>query len=54
MYTIPYLGVWICKTKSMQKYIDIYNVGNEKLDDDFDLHEYVMNMREIRKNRLWI
>ena len=33
----------------MKDYIEIYEKGQEKLKKDFDMYEYVNNMRSIKK-----
>ena len=42
-----------CKTKKMKKQIEIYKKGAEKIENDFDMFNYIQNMRDLRELKAW-
>jgi len=38
----------------MKKYIEVYDKGALKIEDDYDMLNYVKNMRDLKKMKTWI
>ena len=37
----------------MKKYVELYEKGNDKFESDFDMVNYIQNMRDLKEIKDW-
>ena len=46
--------VLCCKSQKMNRQIEIYNKGVEKIENDFDMYNYAAQMHDLKKMKTWV